>query len=78
MTTPALHEAESFLTTQQLARLLHRKEQTIRAWRLRGHGPRYVRLGEGLKAPVVYRWCDVEEWLEARTFRHTAEEVGKR
>jgi len=63
-----------FLTTAQLARLLHRKDQTIRAWRLRGHGPRYVRLGNGLKAPVVYRWRDIEEWLDERTYRHTAEE----
>jgi hypothetical protein len=70
----ALPEQSAFLTTEQLARLLHRKEQTIRTWRLKGNGPKYVRLGNGTKAPVVYRWRDVETWLEERTYRHTADE----
>lgn len=37
--------------SERLARLLGRKPQTILAWRLRGNGPRYIRLGEGTKAP---------------------------
>jgi len=65
---------DEYLTSPQLARLLGRKPQTIRAWRLRGTGPSYVRLGNGPKAPVVYRRTDVEEWLAERTYRHTAEE----
>jgi len=65
---------EQFLTGAQLAALLGRRPQTIRAWRLRGHGPRYIRLGDRLKAPVAYRLSDIEDWLAARTFQNTAEE----
>ena len=68
---------DQYLTSMQLARLLNLKPQTVRAWRLRGHGPRYIRLGNGPKAPVAYRQRDVEEWLEERTYRHTAEEYAK-
>jgi predicted DNA-binding transcriptional regulator AlpA len=65
---------DTFLTSTQLAQLLKRKPQTIRAWRLRGHGPKYIRLGNGPKAPVAYRRTDIEEWLDERTYKHTAEE----
>jgi len=67
-------DPERFLSTKDLAELLGLKPQSLRAWRLRGNGPKYIRLGQGTKAPVVYRWRDVEEWLVERTFRHTAEE----
>jgi predicted DNA-binding transcriptional regulator AlpA len=68
--------AERFLSTKELAALLGLKPQSLRAWRLRGDGPRYIRLGQGTRAPVTYRWSDVEEWLDARTFNHTAEELA--
>ncbi|MFH0901051.1 MAG: helix-turn-helix domain-containing protein [Pseudomonadota bacterium] len=65
-----------FLTTKELAQLLRVREQTVRCWRLRGgdSGPPYVRVGNGLKSPVIYRLRDVEEWINARTYRSTAEE----
>lgn len=77
MTSAAPLPEERFLSTKELAELLRLKEQTLRAWRLRGDGPRYIKLG-GPKAPVVYRWSDVEAWLEERTYSHTAEELHRR
>ena len=74
------HEPEplpDWLTTAGLAAWLQRREQTVRKWRHVGGGPPYVRLGDGLTSPVVYRRQDVEDWLAKRTFRHTSEETVK-
>lgn len=39
---------------------------TLSNWRLAGRGPRYVRIGDGPKAKVLYRVVDLDEWLEAQ------------
>lgn len=61
---------ERYLTTREYCDLRRIKPQTARRERMRGTGPRYIRTG----ARVLYRLADVEAWLEARTFRCTAEE----
>jgi hypothetical protein len=55
--------------------MLGRRPQTLRRWRLEGRGPRYIRIGNGPAARVLYRWADVETWMAARTFTTTSEEV---
>ena len=62
------------LTTSDLAKLLGKKDQTIRVWRSRGKGPRYIRLG-GRTGRVIYFEEDVKEWLAARTYTGTSEEI---
>ena len=64
------------LTTADAAKILCKKEQTLRLWRLRGLGPRYVRFG-GLTGRVGYRSEDIEAYIKAHTFGSTSEEAVK-
>jgi transposase-like protein len=63
------------LSSSEAARVLGVKAQTLRKWRLLGHGPRFVRLGASLKSRAVYRPADIDTWLAARTFNSTTEET---
>ena len=47
------------MTTNEVADLLHRSEETIRYWRARGTGPRSFKAGRG----VLYKREDVESWI---------------
>lgn len=51
------------LSTSELAELLRVPARTLEAWRLRGYGPRYIRLGKH----VMYRPEDVEHFLDDAT-----------
>jgi len=51
------------------------KPHTLAVWRMRGVGPRYIRLG-GPRGRVVYRVSDLDAYLEARTFKSTTEEAA--
>ncbi len=51
-----------YLTTTQLARLTHSKEQTWRRRRLTGDGPPFVKWG----SRVLYRRADVDQWFADR------------
>ena len=53
-------------TPEEVAAYLHVKPGTLRVWVHRKKGPPYVKV-EGRR---LYRWSDVEKWLEARTVRH--------
>jgi predicted DNA-binding transcriptional regulator AlpA len=43
--------------------------------RMEGYGPKYIRVGANA---VRYRRSDVIAWLEERTFRRYADEIGRR
>jgi predicted DNA-binding transcriptional regulator AlpA len=49
-------------------------KRTAQRWRSTGEGPPYVRLGP---RRIAYRPEDVARWLEARTFRHRADELSR-
>lgn len=65
--------SEPFLTTAQVAALLHKAPETIRYWRHKGTGPRGVKVGQA----VVYPRSSVDSWRrrenlvpeDARSFR---------
>lgn len=44
-------------------------EKTLQAWRSRGGGPPFVKVGR----LVRYRGADVKRWIESRTVRSTSE-----
>jgi len=50
------------------ARILNCKVKTLQAWRSRGGGPRYVKVG----SLVRYRKSDILEWIERRTVDSTS------
>lgn len=58
--TDARIEAQSFLTTQELADLVRAPVETCRFWRHVGRGPRSVKIGRR----VLYKRADVDAWLE--------------
>ena len=65
----------ALLRSEAAAVILGLQPQTLRAWRLRGVGPRYVRVGHGARGRVFYRHEDIAAWLANRTFGSTAEEA---
>ena len=71
-----MHDTPSpLLSGPETARYLGIKPQTLRKWRLTGHGPPYVRIGDSPRSRVAYRLSDIEAWVAARTFESTAAET---
>lgn len=60
------------LNNEQAASLIGIKPITLRIWRVHGKGPKFVKLGDGKRAGVVYHQRDVEAWLEERKFASTS------
>lgn len=58
-----------FLDSTQLAERLTNRKNTIEGWRVKGIGPRYVKIGR----LVRYRIEDVDAWLEAQTRTSTSQ-----
>jgi excisionase family DNA binding protein len=56
------------LTEQQAAERLTVAVKTLQAWRVRGGGPKFVKLGRSVR----YTEQDLEEYVRAHTVAHTA------
>ena len=65
MTTAQLDpNADPLLTTEDLARELKSSRRTIEGWRRTpGKGPKFIKIGTGHSARVLYRRSDVDVWL---------------
>ena len=63
--TPALTSSTRLLTVEELAERLGLVRDTLYHWRVRGEGPRAIKVG----GRVRYRQCDVEAWLQSREDR---------
>jgi Helix-turn-helix domain len=48
-------------TPKEVAAYMQRSEGTLANWRSQGAGPPYIKAEGG----VLYRWPDVEEWLDS-------------
>ncbi|MFL6263415.1 MAG: helix-turn-helix domain-containing protein [Thermoanaerobaculia bacterium] len=55
-------------TTEEAARFLRLQKQTLEAWRLRGTGPAFLKLGRR----VVYRREALERFMTERERRSTS------
>lgn len=55
------------LTTIEAATYLRVSARTLEGMRCSGSGPRYVKLGPGKRARVLYRRRDLEQWLGSQT-----------
>lgn len=62
-------ENSKVLVSRDAARFVGLSESTLAKMRLNGNGPVYCKLGRR----VVYRPSDLEDWLQARTTRDTAD-----
>lgn len=64
------HTSLLLLTAEQAAATIHVHARTLANWRVLGRGPRYVRIGR----QPLYRQSDLDAWIAARVFTHTAAE----
>lgn len=70
MSTLNLNDGNQFLTTKQASTILGLAPNTLEIWRLRGTGPRYLKLGRAVR----YRICDLESYIESQLRQSTSEE----
>ena len=64
---------EGLLTTNEAAQLLRLSGRTLERMRVDGTGPRFNKLGPGLRSRVVYRKTDLIAWLESFGYGSTSE-----
>ena len=50
-----------------LAGMLDAHRSSVRRW-LQEAGIRPIVLGRGRNGAIRYRWCDIQEWLEAKEY----------
>ena len=60
----------SLLNTDAAGAYLNVQAQTLEAWRYRGDGPRYVKIGRLVK----YRLSDLDAFIESNLRRNTSED----
>ncbi len=61
--------APPLLDNNQAADFLGLGRRTLENWRVRGDGPRFLRVGRAIR----YARSDLEAWLDTRRFRSTSE-----
>ena len=60
------------MTPEQAASYLGLEVRTLKNWRTKGGGPKYVSLGRKKRGWIRYRKASLDEWLESRERSHTA------
>jgi hypothetical protein len=63
----------TLLTEQQAAEVLAIKVKTLQAWRVRGGGPKFVKVGRCVR----YTEGDLQEFIVMNTVSHTAVNSGR-
>lgn len=63
---------DKLMTEQEAAEFLNVQNRTLQSWRLRGGGPRFVKLS----TMVRYRAVDLQEFVNSGLRRNTSEEVA--
>ncbi len=64
--TPVFDSSTRLMNVDELAAWLSVDRNTIYHWRVRGVGPRAIRVGDGTRGSLRYRRGDVEAWLKSR------------
>jgi len=59
----------TLLSESQVAKLLNVSKKTLQTWRLRGCGPKFVKLNQAVR----YKKADIEEWIRNKTVKSTSE-----
>jgi hypothetical protein len=59
----------NLMDSVQLADFLTNKPNTVEGWRIKGIGPKYIKIGR----LVRYRLADVEEWIESQARTSTTQ-----
>ena len=64
---------EDTATSKEVAAYLHTSEAGLAQMRYRGTGPNFIKAG---KRKVIYRWADVQSFLDANTCQHSSDPQG--
>lgn len=64
--------AVKVLNHYEAAALIGVTPATLRFWRCKGKGPRFIKLGQSKQAGVCYDPADIDAWKEARKFASTS------
>ncbi len=62
-----------YLITTEAAAVLRLSPKTLERMRVDGSGPTFLKAGPGLRSRVLYRRCDLVEWLEGFAYGSTSE-----
>jgi hypothetical protein len=62
----------TLLSNAQAASLLGITPNTLKFWRHKSRGPKFVKLGDAKQAGVAYDEVDVIAWRDARKFASTS------
>lgn len=63
--------AVTILNNDEAAAMIGITPATLRFWRCKGRGPKFVKLGQSKQAGVAYLESDIIAWRDARTFVST-------
>jgi len=63
----------SYLTVTEAAQFLRVSIKTLERKRVEGTGPKFYKVGPGLRARVLYRQSDLEQWVEGFVYSSTSE-----
>lgn len=74
---PEIIGADPLLKEDRAAELLDVAVKTLQNWRILGTGPRYVKLGPGLRAPVRYRRSALAAYLARCECQSTSDHATK-
>ncbi|MCJ2057655.1 helix-turn-helix domain-containing protein [Methylobacterium sp. J-048] len=69
MNNPTALEQRGFRCETDAASQLGSKPSTLRAWRVKGKGPKYYKIG----GKVFYKDTDLEAWIEVQARGSTSE-----
>jgi hypothetical protein len=61
----------SVVSNDEAARLLGITPNTLKLWRCKGRGPKFIKFGETKQSGVGYEVADIEAWKAARKFAST-------
>ena len=69
----AVNSIPQLMTSVEAAAYLRISRRTLERYRVTGTGPRYLKVGPGKRARVLYRIPDIEAWLLEFNFESTSE-----
>ena len=64
--------APTLLNNEAAAAALGISPVTLKIWRCKGKGPRYLKMGVSKQSGVAYEPAEIEAWKAARTFTSTS------
>jgi len=70
MTTDVQYDPDQLLNEKQAASILCYTQRALQNWRVRGGGPRYVKVSA---RSIRYRRRDLTSWVEKRLRAHSSQ-----